>query len=281
MVRLEILASESSLMMGSRWGSSWLSCCCPVSRICCSFASVGLSPSHVPTVHRCGEHWGRPTRSPCSGPGRWLGCQPANFLPLSHQGGSTTLASPPSCSLKQIVGPVSLLLGLQVRLTHDHTTRASSTVLPKQGAGPTHPIAIGSLWGDQSQLPCFHTLPRGWLNCACPPPQQNRVSSSVLPRWDAGPDLLCAAAGEEQDWFPTLLGQPSCLLQVARAGRGCLSLTHITTWRRGEVVCYDQGQQSVNLGEVRRKLGSGFNMTQQPGVESNFRNLTLGSFRYI
>ena len=47
-----------------------------------------------------------------------------------------------------------------------------------------------------NRLSCSHAL-------ICDP--DSRVSSSVLPRWDAGPTLLSAAAGQWQGWFLTFV----------------------------------------------------------------------------
>lgn len=60
-------------LMGSHSGSSWISCCYPMLRRFCCFGSIGLSLSHAPTVHRCGECWGGPSHSPGSGPGQLQG----------------------------------------------------------------------------------------------------------------------------------------------------------------------------------------------------------------
>lgn len=58
------LASATPSILEPHWGSSRISCHCPVSSRSCSFGSVGLEPSHTPAVHRWGRCWGGPTQTP-------------------------------------------------------------------------------------------------------------------------------------------------------------------------------------------------------------------------
>ena len=46
----------------------WLRCCCPVSWRSCSFASVGPTLSHIPTVRKWCTFWGGAVQNPGSGP---------------------------------------------------------------------------------------------------------------------------------------------------------------------------------------------------------------------
>ena len=57
-VRFEPSGFCYTINTASLWDSSWISCCWPVSWRSCSFGSVGLAPSHAPTVHRWGGSWG-------------------------------------------------------------------------------------------------------------------------------------------------------------------------------------------------------------------------------
>ena len=52
------LSSAISLIVGSQWDSSWISCCCSVSWRSCCFGSVDSSPAHSLTVPRFCECWG-------------------------------------------------------------------------------------------------------------------------------------------------------------------------------------------------------------------------------
>ena len=49
------LVSATPPKTGSHWGSSRISCCCPMS--CCCFGSVDSSPSNASTFHRYGGYW--------------------------------------------------------------------------------------------------------------------------------------------------------------------------------------------------------------------------------
>lgn len=46
----EPFSSATLLIMGSHWGFSWISWCCPVSWRSCCFGYVGLAPSHASSV---------------------------------------------------------------------------------------------------------------------------------------------------------------------------------------------------------------------------------------
>lgn len=166
-----------------------------------------------------------------------------NQLAFPHV--TTWASSPallPQCSRQQGAVPVPLLSPYQTG-SPTHTTRASSTILPKRGAGPTFPVAavcegqgqlfhshvpeVGCRWQELGMgragfpHPCHHmTYPRGgrgpflafistgWISWA---PPANRVCSSVHPRQGVGASLPSAPVAEGQ-------GQFFLLLQPMRSG---------------------------------------------------------------
>ena len=66
------LASATLSILDPHWGSSQLSCCCPVSWRSFSFGCVGPCPLCTPAVHPRVRCWGGPIQSPGSGPKRYL-----------------------------------------------------------------------------------------------------------------------------------------------------------------------------------------------------------------
>lgn len=101
------------------------------------------------------------------------------------------LGQPTQCSLQCRVGQVLLFSGPCVWLTHTHTLRVSSTVLPRRGSGS---ILLTAVAGIQIRTGSALLLldPQGQLTCVT----INRVSSRVLSRRGIGPALPCAGAGE-------------------------------------------------------------------------------------
>lgn len=139
------------------------------------------------TVHRWSGYW--------DGFWTWVvarlvSCQlsPSSLPGLAPQ---HCLGQPTQCILQCRVGQVLLFSGPCVWLTHTHTPRVSSTVLPRRGSGSILLTAVG---GIQTRIGSALLLldSQGQLTCAT----VNRVSSRVLSRRGVGPALPCAGAGE-------------------------------------------------------------------------------------
>lgn len=125
-------------IIDSRWGSSWLSCCCPVSWRSCCFGSAGSSPSRAPIVHRSGGYCGGPTHSPSSGPG-WN-----NLLAFAHSHFPDELSDTASASSPKITY---------------RRSRASSPALRPSDPGAPHSHHQGHLYC----LPRLGTGLLSWL----------------------------------------------------------------------------------------------------------------------
>lgn len=111
--------------------------------------------------------------------------------------------------------------------------KASSTVLHRQGPGPSLVIVDCC----KGHLSCSHTLGTG-------SPATNRVSSSMLLRWGAGPALLCAAADVGQGSF-----SPS---SVRAPGSALMSTTGSQGWREGE--SFSHPCHRIAEGELNNSL---------------------------
>ena len=118
------LASVTPSILDPHWDSSQLSCCCPLSWRSCSFGTVGLALSWVPTLADeidLGVGYDRA------------------LLYLYYQGklSSTALARPPNAAISR--RQLSCFPPLHPHCTH--ASRATSTVRPSQGMGPSLPSA--------------------------------------------------------------------------------------------------------------------------------------------
>lgn len=77
-------------------------------------------------------------------------------------------------NLNSGVGPVVLLSGTHLQITHMPTTRNRSTILYR----PLPPNCLGDLWGKGRGSAHLLSQPQDWLTCI----QDNMVNSRVLPR---------------------------------------------------------------------------------------------------
>lgn len=120
-----------------------------------------------------------------------LACRPCHCylseLVLQHCHGCLTL-----CSLQEGVGPVLLLSGPQILGPLTQISRASSAALPRQ-VQASFPGCFSGYGGHVSSAAL---TPSGLTHLR--PTSNNRVSSSVLPRWGVGPSLPCMADGVGQ-----------------------------------------------------------------------------------
>lgn len=131
--------------------------------------------------------------------GNWVG----QFTSLPSQPGQALPGYLNQCIMQQGVWSALLLSCPPVRLTHPHTTRASSTVYPRQGAGPT--LQIAAVGVEQDQLYCSHA-PQGRLSCLLHVARgrEEGIFSSPLPPHGLqgrGRRPLCCSLSCPQDWL--------------------------------------------------------------------------------
>lgn len=155
--------------------------------------------------------------------GNWVG-QPASFLSLSLPRKLSILLS----SLQQGARPVLRLSGPQIPVTHTHTTRACSTILPKGNSGTSILVAVGGRAYGRGGSTLLLSHIQGWLACI----PNNRVSSSAQPRWVQSLLLCVRMLVRLGPSSPTLMTLgPALSLNTSGNGWGGwhLSLTHATT----------------------------------------------------